>query len=111
MAVAGLERIGTRTDERRRSDLIQLRRQLSDHIGQLNDLIVAIAMPAFAGPTAEDFRARWSTMRTILAVHQASFPAVLLDSADESYRTSGARVSAKIRETVALVRATAKQAR
>lgn len=109
-AVAGLEQvqrdlaaISARTDDRRRHDLIDLRRQLSLHIAEVG----RIAEPWFgdADPeTAQTYRSKFSRMRSAAAMHQANWPAVRLDQADADYHQSVLAVRDANRDFVAWLR-------
>lgn len=85
---ADLATISTRADAQRRHDLIELRRQLSVHIGELG----RVAEPLFASldqpELLQTYRSKFSKMRSAAAIHQANWPAVKLDEADDSYRRS-----------------------
>jgi len=98
-AIATLERIqsqlagiATRQDDGRRHDLIDLRRALSVQIGTVGKLAEAW-LASIDDPAAfRVYREKFSRMRTCAAVHQATWPAVRLDEADESYRRSASEV-------------------
>ena len=83
-----LAAVSSRADDQRAHDLIRLRRELSQQIGRLG----GVAEGYFAGlgdaALTQQFRTRFSTMRSRAATHQASWPAVRLNEADESYQQS-----------------------
>jgi hypothetical protein len=102
---AELAAISARTDERRRHDLIDLRRKLSLHIAEVG----RIAEPHFAKADPEvlqSYRTKFSRMRSAAAMHQANWPAVRLDQADADYQQSVLAVRDANREFVAWVRQT-----
>jgi hypothetical protein len=80
-----LAAIAKRTDPERRSELIRVRRNLSDHIGRMRD----VGSRAFADPLlADEFRSRLSSVLTVVSMHQARWPAVAIDEDEATYRTS-----------------------
>ena len=100
---ADLAAISGRTDERRRHDLIDLRRQLSLHIAEVG----RVADPWFSEADAElaqTYRAKFSRMRSAAAMHQANWPAVRLDQADAEYQRSVLAVRDANRDFVAWIR-------
>ena len=102
---ADLAAISARTDERRRHDLIDLRRQLSLHIAEVG----RITEPWFGEADAElaqTYRTKFSRMRSAAAMHQANWPAVRLDQADAEYQRSVLAVRDANRDFVAWVRQT-----
>lgn len=102
---AELAAISSRTDERRRHDLIDLRRKLSLHIAEVGK----IAEPHFAKADPElsqTYRTKFSRMRSAAAMHQANWPAVRLDQADAEYRQSVLTVRDANRDFVAWIRET-----
>ncbi len=102
---AELAQISSRTDERRRHDLIDLRRKLALHIAEVG----RVAEPWFGEADAElaqTYRAKFSRMRSAAAIHQANWPAVRLDQADEEYRRSVLAVRDANRDFVAWIRET-----
>ncbi|MGH6616656.1 hypothetical protein [Sphingomonas sp.] len=101
---ADLAAIAARTDTDRRYELIQLRKALSQQIarvGQTGELIFGTdADPA----VSQAYRDKLSRMRSAAAMHQANWPAVRLDEADDEYRRSALRVREANREFVAWTR-------
>lgn len=100
---ARLATIATRTDDQRRHDLIELRRELSQQIAKVG----RVADPIFASAdmeTAREYRARFSRMRSAAAIHQANWPAVRLGEAADAYRKSALAVREANRDFVAWVR-------
>lgn len=95
-----------REDDRRRHDLVKLRRRLAGQMGEVQ----AVCEPLFTrmneSVLLESFRTRFSRMRHVTALHQAKWPAVLLDEHNEEYKTSAAAVREASQEFVAWIRAT-----
>lgn len=102
--VAALDRVANRTDHDRKRDLIMLRQQLSAQLAALHDGVMAGEGPLAEGPLIEEFRTRFSALRNSVAIHQASFPAVLLDETANEYRTSGLQSSALLRNMIVWIR-------
>ena len=97
---ADLASIATRTDDRRRHDLIALRRLLSDQIATVG----IMADPFFSvlgDETLRTYRAKFSHMRSAAALHQADWPAVRLGESVDAYRASALGVREANREFVA----------
>jgi hypothetical protein len=108
---AELASIATRTDDRRRYDLIDLRRNLSLQITAVGNA----ADPFFASLGDPDlvrtYRSKFSRMRTAAALHQANWPAVRLGENTAQYQQSARGVReanqmfvAWMRETLAMRR-------
>ena len=81
-----------RRDASCKGDLVAARRRYSDHV-----LVIAKALdqdPTLcANPDlAREFRERFSAMRSKVAIHQAKWPAVLIDSATEEFIASATAV-------------------
>jgi len=100
---AELAGIADRTDDARRHDLIQLRRQLALQIAKVGQLAEPIFAATEAG-TAHEYRSRFSRMRSAAALHQANWPAVRLGEDIEQYRASAVGVRQANKEFVAWVR-------
>ncbi len=85
---SALAKIATRTDDGRRHELIQLRRNLTAQIGEVGKL----AEPFFANLAdtgiLQAYRDKFSRMRSATAMHQASWPAARLELSDDSYKQS-----------------------
>ena len=80
--------ISERDDPRRKQDLVTARRVLQERLQQL-EIIVKEALEDM--PNAEllrDFSTRLTQLRSSLAYHQGSWPAVLIDEDKEGYRAS-----------------------
>lgn len=100
---ADLAAISKRTDERRRHDLIDLRRKLSLQIAEVG----RVAEPyvnAIGPEVAQSYRSKFSHMRSAAALHQADWPAVRLDQADGEYQRSVQAVRGANRDFVAWIR-------
>jgi hypothetical protein len=95
--------IANRTDDRRRHDLIELRRQLSAQIAKVGEL----AEPIVSGHDStirQAYRDHFSKMRSVAALHQANWPAVMLGQRDEEYAASGQLVRQSAFEFTAWMR-------
>ena len=83
--VDGLRGIADRSDPGRRSELVALRRQMAERIARMRD----IGLQEFTDPVlADDFRSRLSRVLNLMALHQAKWPAVLIDDDGDDYRRS-----------------------
>jgi hypothetical protein len=99
-----LATIASRSDDARKHDLIRLRRELAAQIAKVGEA----AEPIFG--TAEhvlsqDYRTRFSRMRSAAAIHQADWPAVRLGEDVERYKASALGVREANKAFVAWVRA------
>jgi hypothetical protein len=103
---AELAGIASREDDRRRHDLVELRRKLAAQIAEVG----RVAEPLFSTlddkPTAQTYRAKFSRMRSAAAIHQASWPAVMLGERLDEYRASALGVREANRDFVAWMRET-----
>ena len=98
-----LASIANRSDDARKHDLIRLRRELSLQIAKVGKA----AEPIFG--TADhalnqDYRNRFSRMRSAAAIHQADWPAVRLGEDVERYQASALGVREANKAFVAWVR-------
>lgn len=74
-----------------RTEAIAIRRQMAAIFGQLS----SASAECFPDPaTAAEFRNEFARMRAALSFHQASWPIVAVDYADEDYVASEANVRA-----------------
>ena len=105
-----LTKIAARTDDRRRHDLIQLRRDLALQIVAVGK----VADPIFAKSedldVARTYRDKFSRMRSTTAIHQANWPAVQLDQAGEAYKKSALTAQQAHQDFVAWMRSAIKTA-
>ena len=103
---SALAAISSRTDERRRFDLIDHRRKLAEQMiemGRVADSFFArLDRPALL----QVYRDKFSRMRSAAAMHQASWPAVRLNEADDEYQRSVSAVREANRDFVDWLRAT-----
>jgi hypothetical protein len=108
---AELAEIANRTDQARRSALVELRRKLSAQIGQVG----SVADPIFNGlddhDLVETYRAKFSKMRSAAAGHQANWPAVMLGERPDEYQASAQLVREANRDFIAWMRETIEQLR
>ena len=86
--------IAKRSDVRRRHDLVALRRQLTEQLWVLQPLVEPLFVGHGDARLLQDFRSKFSAMRTATALHQANWPAVTLDAveSEEGYRSSATAV-------------------
>lgn len=101
---ADLAAVATRTDDRRRHDLIDLRQKLSQQIAQIGKLADAVFASVQDPDMVRIYRAKFSAMRSAAALHQADWPAVRLGESVEAYRKSAARVREANRDFILLAR-------
>ena len=101
-----LATIALRTDDRRRQDLIELRRQLSQQIAEVGRLAEPVFSSAAGADLAPTYRSLFSKMRSMAAIHQAKWPAVRLGEGDtaKEYSQSAVGVREANREFVAWMR-------
>jgi hypothetical protein len=90
--------LSQRTDDRRKHDMIDLRRRLSAQIAEIGK----VSEPLFAahgGPDIlQQFRSKFSQMRSAAAIHQANWPAVRLGEAEAEFERSAVTVREANRE-------------
>ena len=101
-----LATIALRTDDRRRQDLIELRRQLSHQIAEVGRFAEPVFNSDAAADLAQTYRRLFSKMRSMAAIHQAKWPAVRLGDADtaKEYSQSAVGVREANKEFVAWMR-------
>jgi hypothetical protein len=99
-----LAAIAERTDKDRRYDLIQLRKKLSQQIARVGQAAEPILDTDADPAVRQAYRDKFSRMRSAAAMHQADWPAVRLDEADDAYQRSALRVREANREFVTWVR-------
>jgi hypothetical protein len=100
--LAQIAAVTARTDAERRKDLVALRRALAAQI----HVIGQAAEPVFAG--TDDLiacRAKFSRMRSMAAIHQASWPAIMLGERPAEYRESVKPMREANRDFIAWTRA------
>lgn len=85
---AQMTSISDRTDEGRKMDLVNLRRSLAVQIGKVSDVAEQTFLSSADSEISRQFRALLSTMRRATALHQANFPAVMLDEQSAAYDLS-----------------------
>jgi hypothetical protein len=99
-----LATVATRTDDRRRHDLIDLRRKLAAQIAEVGRVADPFFGGAHDGEAARTYRAKFSAMRSAAALHQASWPAVRLGESPHEYQESALRVREANRDFVSWMR-------
>lgn len=87
--------VGLRRGVEAKHELVRARRQLSEQIGRLGTLIERHEASSGGLDTQKDFGRLFTTMRYALAMHQASWPVVLIDENPEAYRQSARGVQSK----------------
>ena len=95
-----LATIASRTDDRRRHDLIDLRRRFAaqmTEVGRLAEPLFAAAQDASLHQTYRDY---FSRMRSTAATHQANWPAVRIDESVDQYRQSAQGVTEAHRQFI-----------
>lgn len=102
---ADLASIASRTDDERKRELIELRRQLSVQIAAVGRAADDFFAANTDEETARTYRSKFSRMRSAAALHQASWPAARLGEAVGEYRTSAMGVREANREFIAWARA------
>lgn len=71
-----------------RRSLIGLRSQLQDHLVGMRTALRACEGAGADAAACSDFARALSDMRSVLALHQAQWPAVAIDTADAAYQRS-----------------------
>ncbi len=100
--VEDIHAIAGRHDPGRRGELIALRRQLAERIARVRER----GLQAFTDPAlSNDFRSRLSQVLNLMALHQAKWPAVSIDSDEIAYRTSAQQLTDANRAFIAWTRA------
>ena len=80
--------ISDRTDDQRRLDLVNLRRELALQIGMVSGAAEKGFLMTASAEDVREFRSLLSGMRRAVALHQANFPAVRLDEQGAGYDVS-----------------------
>ena len=89
---ADLAAISRRTDEGRLRELISLRRKLADQIARVGKVAEGYFEASGDPALVQEFRTCFTNMRSNAATHQANWPAVRLNDADEEFRRSARAV-------------------
>jgi hypothetical protein len=96
--------VTARQDDGRRYDLVQMRRKLAARIASVGQVSEPVFHAAGAG-LAQDYRAKFSRMRSMAAMHQANWPAVMLvDDREDAFRASAQRMREANRDFIAWMR-------
>lgn len=101
---ADLAGIASRDDDRRRHDLVELRRIFAARIAEVGRLAEPVFVSLEDRDLVQEYRHRFSRMRSAAAMHQASWPAVSLSERPEEYRASARAVDEANREFIAWIR-------
>lgn len=108
---SALEKIAARTDEGRRRELIQLRRDLTAQIGEIGGLAEPLFATLADPEISHTYRDKFSRMRSATAMHQASWPAARLELSDNSHKQSANAADVANRNFVEWMRKTLTQLR
>lgn len=87
-----------RADPSHRGAVIDMRRRFADTVLAVSSAIESDAFIHDQPALAAEFRQRFSEIRTKVAIFQAKWPAVLLDSHDPEFDQSAARLRESNRE-------------
>jgi hypothetical protein len=96
--------IATRSDDRRKNDLIVLRRQLALKIAEVGRIVEPVINGIGDPDLLRTYREKLSRMRSAAAMHQANWPAVKLGEQPEEYNASAVAVRDANRDFVAWMR-------
>lgn len=102
---ASLASIASRTDDERRAELIQLRRELAQRIASIGQAAERFFEAGGDRELMRKFRLHYSEMRSKAAAHQADWPAVTLNVADDEYQRSARAVREANKAFCAWIRA------
>jgi len=102
---AELANVASRDDDRRRHDLIDLRRKLSAQIARTGQVAETLIARSTDPALRQAYRSKFSRMRAAAAMHQADWPAVSLGERQNEYRASALKVREANQEFVAWMRA------
>lgn len=80
--------ISKRDDPQRRQDLVTARRVLQERLLQLEVIVKEALGHVPDAELSREFSTRLTQLRSSLAYHQGSWPAVLIDEDKEGYRAS-----------------------
>lgn len=97
--------ITARTDEGRKRELVQKRRELSEQLGTVARLAETLITATSDAETVSAYRAHLSKLRSRMAMHQADWPAVKLGEETEAFRASARRMRETNREFISWMRA------
>jgi len=81
-----------RNDPGRKADLVAARRRFGDLVPVITKAIDNEPRLRANPDLARDFRERFSAMRSKVAIHQAKWPAVLIDTASDDFIASATAV-------------------
>ena len=90
--------IRMRKDPERKRDLVIARRHLSEDLGALESYVRENHGMIADAAIEQDFRKRLSRLRSAIAYHQASWPAVRIDEDPGGYRLTSIEFSDVFRE-------------
>ena len=96
--------IATRSDDRRRNDLIDLRRQLAAKLISVGRVAEPVIIESGDPELLKTYRQKISNMRFTASMHQADWPAVKLGERPAEYTASAKAVRETNREFIAWMR-------
>ncbi|MBL0923783.1 MAG: hypothetical protein IBJ12_04850 [Sphingomonadaceae bacterium] len=99
-----IQLIGARTDHARKLELVNKRRELSVHVGEIASDAEALFKDTRLEHLQPEFNAKLGIMRHNIALHQSKFPAVNMDEAGADYLESARQVAASLRDFVQFAR-------
>lgn len=85
---AALALLADRTDSGRKMELVNLRRDLATQISAISNVAEKGFLVSADDNVVREFRNALSAMRRAVALHQANFPAVALDTQGAEYNVS-----------------------
>ena len=102
---ADMAAITSRSDDRRRHDLIELRRKLAAQIATIGTAVEPFLSTLQDVGLSQTYRQKFSRMRSAAAIHQANWPAVTLGDNPEKYQKSANSVREANRDFIDWMRA------
>ena len=101
-----LEKIAARADEKRRHELIQLRRNLAEQINEMGKITEPFFATLADPETSRIYREKFARMRSATALHQANWPAVRLELSSREHKQSASAADEANRDFVGWMRKT-----
>ncbi|MGL5838849.1 MAG: hypothetical protein ACRCY3_10155 [Sphingorhabdus sp.] len=89
---------------------ITIRRKVAALMSDISQLVDKADGQIFDSATQRKARDHLSKLRSAIALHQASWPVVMIDSGGEDYRTSAMRVDGEIKDFLKWMRSQLKGA-
>lgn len=82
-------KLGQRTDQERRIEIIALRKAQSIQIGKISKAADSYDFSACDKDAAAVFRQKLSHLKSVIAKHQAFWPVPMIEAGSREYRRSG----------------------